>query len=100
MGPRVEIRFCPACRWHARAGWLAQELFTTFGNALGEVALVSAAPGTFDVLVDGVRIFSRSEARRFPEPRDLKIALRDRCFPDHALGHSEPVRAADAEDDT
>lgn len=27
---RVEIEYCPGCRWLLRAGWLAQELLMTF----------------------------------------------------------------------
>lgn len=27
---RVELEYCPGCRWLLRAGWLAQELLTTF----------------------------------------------------------------------
>lgn len=91
--PRVSIHFCPKCRWHTRATWLAQELFTTFDAAppdgLGEVALVPAEVGTFEVRVDDVTIFSRREAKRFPEPKELKQAIRDRCFPGRTLGHSD-----------
>ena len=28
--PRLEIEFCTQCRWLLRAGWMAQELLTTF----------------------------------------------------------------------
>lgn len=38
--PRVEIHYCTKCRFLLRAGWMAQELLTTFGADLGEVALV------------------------------------------------------------
>lgn len=38
--PRVEIRYCTKCRFIPRASWLSQELLFTFGEELGEVALV------------------------------------------------------------
>ena len=41
--PRVAITYCTQCRWLLRAGWMAQELLTTFDTELGEVALI---PGT------------------------------------------------------
>ncbi len=37
--PRVAIEYCTQCRWLLRAGWVAQELLTTFAEELGEVAL-------------------------------------------------------------
>jgi selenoprotein W-related protein len=86
--PRLEIRFCPKCRWYTRATWLAQELFITYPDALLEIALVPADVGVFDVLADGEVIFSRAAAGRFPEPKELKQALRDRFFPSRDLGHS------------
>jgi len=90
MGPRLEIRYCSGCRWLTRAAWLAQELLITFDDGtLGEVALVPSTPGTFDVRLDGVSIFDRHEAGRFPEPRELKQEIRDRLVPERDLGHSE-----------
>ena len=41
--PRVEIIYCTQCRWLLRAGWMAQELLTTFDTELGEVALAPVA---------------------------------------------------------
>jgi len=38
--PRIVITYCTQCQWLLRAGWLAQELLSTFGVELGEVALV------------------------------------------------------------
>lgn len=96
--PRIEIRYCTGCRWGLRAGWVAQELLVTFENELGEVALQPGAGGVFDVLVDGERIWSRGEAGRFPELRELKQRVRDRVAPDRDLGHSERPAAADDEE--
>ena len=31
---RVEIQYCTQCRWLLRAGWVAQELLTTFSEEL------------------------------------------------------------------
>lgn len=33
--PRVEIEYCPGCRWLLRSAYLAQELLTTFESSLG-----------------------------------------------------------------
>lgn len=87
--PRVEIRYCPKCRWLSRACWLAQELLITFEDSLGEVALQPASSGTFEVCLDGRLLFSRRDAGRFPEPKELKQLIRDQVDPGRDLGHSD-----------
>lgn len=93
--PRVEIHYCPQCRWLARASWIAQELLTTFESKLGEVALRPSPPGTFQVHLDGQLLFCRRSVGRFPELVELKRAIRDRIDPQLHLGHSDggPSRA-------
>ncbi len=87
--PRVEITYCTQCRWLLRAGWMAQELLTTFGTELGEVALVPGTGGIFDVRVNDELIWSRKTEGRFPESKELKQRVRDRVAPEKALGHSD-----------
>jgi selenoprotein W-related protein len=88
-GARVEIEYCTQCRWLLRAAWLAQELLTTFETELGEVALVPGTGGVLDVRLDGELIFSRKQAGRFPESKELKQSIRDRVAPGRSLGHSD-----------
>lgn len=87
--PRLEIEYCRQCRWLMRAAWLAQELLVTFEEELGEVALVPGTGGTFVVRLDGEVLFSRPDAGRFPEAKELKQAVRDRIAPKKPLGHSD-----------
>jgi selenoprotein W-related protein len=89
MKPRVEITYCTQCRWLLRAAWMAQELLVTFESELGEVALVPGTGGIFTVKLDAELIFSRKEAGRFPESKELKQLIRDRVAPDRDLGHSD-----------
>jgi selenoprotein W-related protein len=89
MSPRIEINYCTQCRWLMRAAWMAQELLVTFEAELGEVALVPGTGGVFDVKLEGKTIFSRKEAGRFPESKELKQLVRDRIAPDRPLGHSD-----------
>jgi selenoprotein W-related protein len=86
-GPRIEISYCTQCRWLLRAGWVAQELLSTFSEELGEVALVPGRGGVFDVRLDGELLFSRAEQQRFPEAAELKQLVRDRIDPARDLGH-------------
>ena len=86
---RVTIEYCTQCRWLLRASWLAQELLTTFEAELAEVALLPGSGGVLDVRVDGELIFSRAQAGRFPEAKELKQAVRDRVAPGRDLGHSD-----------
>jgi selenoprotein W-related protein len=87
--PRLEILYCTQCRWLLRAAWMAQELLTTFADELGEVALVPGQGGMLEVRLDGELLFSRAEAGRFPEAKELKQLVRDRIAPDRDLGHSD-----------
>ncbi len=36
---RIRIHYCTQCQWLLRSAWYAQELLSTFGEALEEVAL-------------------------------------------------------------
>lgn len=87
---RLEIEFCTQCRWLLRAGWMAQEILTTFDNGeLQEVALVPGTGGVFELRLDGEIIFNRKEAGRFPETKEIKQIIRDKVAPDKPLGHSD-----------
>lgn len=86
-GPRIEISYCTQCRWLLRAGWVAQELLSTFAEELGEVALVPGRGGVFEVRLDGQLLFSRAEQQRFPEAAELKQLVRDHIDPARDLGH-------------
>ncbi len=87
-GPRVEIEYCPRCRWLLRAAWMAQELLSTFETEIGEVALVPGREaGVFEVRVEGTPVFSRGAEGGFPEIRELKRRVRDRVAPGRDLGH-------------
>jgi selenoprotein W-related protein len=103
--PRVEIEYCSQCRFILRASWLAQELLMTFGEELGEVALVPGSGGIFDasrdgggrathgakaeVRLDGERLWNKKDAGRYPEPKEIKQQMRDRIAPGLDLGHSD-----------
>ncbi len=87
--PRVVIRYCTQCRWLLRAAWLAQELLSTFGDELGEVALMPGSGGVFEVHVDDRLVWSRKAEGRFPEAAELKQRVRDIVAPSRDLGHSD-----------
>jgi selenoprotein W-related protein len=88
--PAIEIVYCRLCGWGLRAGWMAQELLTTFAQEVGSVTLTpDATGGVFEVRVDGTTIWSRKEQGRFPEMREIKQSVRDRIAPGRSLGHSD-----------
>jgi selenoprotein W-related protein len=87
--PRVQIEYCSQCRFILRAAWLAQELLMTFGDDLGEVALVPGSGGIFEVRLDGGLLWNKKQAGRYPEPKEIKQAIRDRIDPGRDLGHSD-----------
>lgn len=89
MSYRVSITYCTQCRWLLRAAWMAQELLSTFGTDLQEVALVPGTGGIFEVHLNEKLLFSRKQAGRFPESKELKQLLRDQIDPERDLGHSD-----------
>lgn len=91
--PVVTITYCRQCNWLLRAGWLAQELLSSFAEDLGSVALVPGTGATFEITLDGETIWERKRDGGFPEAAELKRRLRDRLWPGRDLGHIDrPVR--------
>ena len=88
-GARVEIVYCTQCRWLLRAAWMAQELLTTFGTDLGEVALVPGTGGVFKVTAAGEPVWDRATDGGFPDIVLLKQRVRDRVAPHRSLGHAD-----------
>src|SRR5262245_49592788 len=73
-----------------RAGWMAQELLTTFAEELGSVTLTpDGTGGVFEVRVNNEVIWSRKEQGRFPELKEIKQLIRDRVAPGRSLGHTD-----------
>lgn len=87
--PRIEIEYCPRCRWLLRAAWLAQELLETFVDEIGEVALLPGESGVFEVRAGDTCVWSRAAEGGFPEARVLKQRVRDVIAPEHDLGHAD-----------
>ncbi|PSK51652.1 hypothetical protein B9Z65_2919 [Elsinoe australis] len=103
--PRVAITYCTQCRWMLRAAYFGQELLSTFGTAIGEIALIPATGGIFQVhltytpvatgnrdqtpYVEKVLLWDRKTEGGFPETKILKQKLRNYIEPDRDLGHSD-----------
>lgn len=85
----IEITYCTQCRWLLRAAWLAQELLTTFEQNLAGVTLKPGSNGIFEISLNQTLIFSRKEAGRFPEAKEVKQLVRDFIDPERDLGHSD-----------
>ncbi|MBA3695362.1 MAG: SelT/SelW/SelH family protein [Methylotenera sp.] len=88
----VEITYCTQCLWLLRAAWLAQELLTTFDLDLTSVALKPGTGGVFQVTLNTVLLFSRKDAGRFPEAKEIKQLIRDHIDPERDLGHSDRAK--------
>lgn len=86
---RVEIDYCPRCRWLLRAAWYAQELLSSFEAELQEVALRPAESGVFVIRLNGEVLADRKRDAGFPEITALKRAVRDRVAPERSLGHTD-----------
>jgi selenoprotein W-related protein len=86
-GPAISIIYCTQCLWLLRAAWMAQELLSTFGTDLGQVALVPGTGGVFQIRYDGELIWDRKTDGGFPDAKVLKQRVRDRLDPRRDLGH-------------
>lgn len=86
-GPRIEITYCTKCRFLLRASWMAQELLTTLGEELGEVALRPGSAGIFEISLDGEVIATNRDHAPLPDPAEVKRLIRDRVAPDRQIGH-------------
>lgn len=87
MTHRVTITYCTQCRWLLRAGWMAQELLSTFEEELEEVSLKPGTGGVFEVVCDGETVWERKRDGGFPDAAVLKRRVRDRINPERNLGH-------------
>lgn len=85
----IEIEYCTQCRWLLRSAWLMQELLTTFEQDLHRVSLVPGTGGIFEIRLNGELLFSRKQAQRFPEAKEIKQLVRDKIDPQRSLGHSD-----------
>jgi selenoprotein W-related protein len=84
--PSLAIEYCTACNFRGRASWLAQEVLAAHEADLAAVTLVPGRGGIFEVRLAGELLFSNKEMGRFPEPGEVKDAIRDR------LGQGPPTR--------
>ncbi|CDO53546.1 Conserved hypothetical protein [Geotrichum candidum] len=99
--PKVSIEFCTACKWNLRTSWYLQELLSTFGMDLGEVALIPRTGGIFTVTVQKaedekeVLIWDRKREGGFPDSKELKRLVRDVIKPGQNLGHVDRIKAVE-----
>ncbi|WEX09978.1 SelT/SelW/SelH family protein [Chelativorans sp. AA-79] len=93
MSHRVTIAYCTQCHWLLRAGWMAQELLSTFSEELTEVTLRPGTGGIFEIDCDGDVIWERKRDGGFPDAAELKRRVRDRIAPERDLGHVERKQA-------
>lgn len=89
QGHEIDIEYCTQCRWLLRSAWLAQELLTTFEGDLQRVSLMPSSGGIFEIRLNGELLFSRQQAQRFPEAKEIKQLVRDKIDPQRSLGHSD-----------
>lgn len=95
MTHRIEIHYCAQCRWLLRSTWMAQELLTTFDGEISELTLKPGTGGIFEVIANGIRVWSRKEEGRFPDIVELKQRVRDVVSPQRSLGHADRNNAND-----
>ncbi|KKC31493.1 SelT/SelW/SelH family protein [Devosia psychrophila] len=91
--PVLRITYCTQCNWLLRSAWMAQEVLSTFSLEMGEVILVPATGGIFEIALDGEVIWERKRDGGFPDVKQLKQMVRDRIDPERSLGHTDGHKA-------
>lgn len=67
---------------------MAQELLSSFGETLREVALIpDASGGRFEIYVGEKLIWERIRDGGFPDSKELKQRVRDVVDPGRDMGH-------------
>ena len=92
--PVITLSYCTQCNWLLRAGWMAQELLSSFGTELGEVVLVPGTGGVFSITCNDELIWERKRDGGFPGPKELKQRVRDIIEPGRDLGHTDRTDGA------
>ena len=97
--PRISITYCTQCKWMLRAAYFGQELLSTFGTSIGEIALIPVTGGVFQVHLTfktgqddepaTILIWDRKSEGGFPETKILKQKIRNHIEPEKNLGHSD-----------
>ncbi|KAK5676613.1 hypothetical protein LTS10_010914 [Elasticomyces elasticus] len=87
--PRIAITY----------SYFGQELLSTFGTTIGEIALIPATGGIFTVYLtykpghtaetEHLLIWDRKAEGGFPETKILKQLIRNHIEPEKKLGHSD-----------
>ncbi|SPH23652.1 hypothetical protein DEA8626_02718 [Defluviimonas aquaemixtae] len=90
--PVISITYCRQCNWLLRAGWMAQELLSTFGEDLGGVTLIPGTGGIFEIRLGDRLIWERKTDGGFPDAAELKQRVRDVLDPGRDLGHADRAR--------
>ena len=60
---------------------MAQQILMTFQTKVGEVILIPASGGVFEIRIDGETLHSRKETYTFPESKRIKQMVCDRIAP-------------------
>jgi selenoprotein W-related protein len=85
--PAITISYCTQCNWLLRAGWMAQELLSTFSEELASVTLVPGTGGIFEIRCGDDLIWERKRDGGFPDAAELKRRVRDIIDPGRDMGH-------------
>jgi selenoprotein W-related protein len=74
----VTITYCRPCRYQPKAIQDADAILKEFGAVVTSLHLVPGDHGVYDIEVDGQRVWSMDDEKRFPETSELLQTIRSR----------------------
>ena len=87
LKPAIQLTYCTQCNWLLRSAWMAQELFSTFGDDMSSATLAPGTGGIFQITLNGALIWDHRRDGGFLDLRRLKSMMRDPVCPTRDLGH-------------
>ena len=67
---KVDITYCTSCGYRRQATQLVDAIWTAHGSAV-RTEMRLATGGVFDISIDGVPVFRKWEANRFPSSGEI-----------------------------
>lgn len=71
MNVKISIEFCMMWNYAPKAASFAEQLFNHFRHQITEINLIPGAKGSFEVVVNGTKLYSKLDTGEFPAADEM-----------------------------